>query len=71
MTDRIRSLTVALDADYRDDDIVALADAIRCFRGVVAVTANVVKANDWTAEQRVRFDLEAKLYEVLKPKDNT
>lgn len=49
MTDRIRTLTVALDHDYRDDDAQAILDAIRMVRGVAAVEAEVAGVEVMTA----------------------
>lgn len=38
MTDRIRTLTVHLDEDFRSDDVEAIASTIRMIRHVQAVT---------------------------------
>ena len=37
MTDRVRTLTVVLDRDYRTDDIEVVAQGIRMIKGVAAV----------------------------------
>jgi hypothetical protein len=67
MTDRIRSLTVALTTDLREDDVLPLVDAIRQLRGVLSVTTTAVTPNDWTTEQRVRLHVLDALQAVLFP----
>lgn len=57
MTDRIRSLTVALEKDTRDDDAEKLIEAIRCLRNVAGVTRHPVTPNDFAVETRVRNQL--------------
>jgi hypothetical protein len=37
MTDRVQSLTVFLEGDFRDDDVQILVDAISLMRGVARV----------------------------------
>ncbi len=44
MTDRIRHLTVTLDADYRDDELAALMGAIMQIRSVESVEPIVAAA---------------------------
>ena len=66
MTARIRSLTVALSSDIREDDVQSLIDAIHMMRNVISVTGNEVTPNDWTTEMRVRNEVFGKLLEVAK-----
>lgn len=66
MTARIRSLTVALSSDIREDDVQSLIDAIQMMRNVISVTGNEVTPNDWTTEMRVRNEVFGKLLEVAK-----
>lgn len=66
MTDRVRSLTVVLDKDYREDDIQALAQAIGQMRGVVGVALDVTNPNDYSNRVRIRAELTMKLYDALK-----
>ena len=47
MTDRIKGLTVALDRDYRDDDVQAIVDAILMVKGVAAVEKSVVDNDEF------------------------
>lgn len=68
MTDRINSLMVVLDVDYREDDIKPLIDAIGCFRGVVSVRKNVSDFNSVMAEDRAREKLTNKIWKVLEEK---
>lgn len=66
MTDRIRSLTVALDRDIREDDVEPLVAAIRMLRGVTAVTRHVVTPNDWATEERIRREWLDRFLGVVK-----
>ena len=54
MTDRIRTLTVVLDADYRDDDAKPIIDAILRIRGVGTVSGKVVDVGEYTARAAVQ-----------------
>lgn len=65
MTDRIKGLTVALDRDFRDDDVQAIVDAILMVRGVKSVTKSVVEMSDYTARIRVASELQSKVLEVF------
>jgi hypothetical protein len=67
MTDRVHSLTVVLDSNYRDDDVQGLIDAIQQFRGVVSVGKNVSDPTSYMAEQRARTALQDRVREVLWP----
>lgn len=66
MTDHYRSLTVVID-DMRDDDAEPLIKAIERMRGVRSVTGNVADLRDHTAYEHARWDLQKKLWSVLKP----
>jgi hypothetical protein len=67
MTNRISHLTVALDKEYRDDDVKAIVSAILMVRGVVDVTEHVADGSSWAVEQRVRSELGDRLIDVLYP----
>ena len=64
MTDRIHSLTVVLDKDMREDDVQAVANAIRMLRPVIDVHLNVADPVSVMAESRAKFDLRKKLAEL-------
>lgn len=66
MTDRIQGLTVALDRDYRDDDVEAIVNAIMMVKGVKGVTKSVVNISDYTARVRAITEIQGKLVDVLK-----
>lgn len=66
MTDRVNALTVVLDKDYRDDDIEALADAIRQFKGVIDVSLNISNPTDHVAQSRARTELISKMMDAFK-----
>ena len=65
MTDRFDSLTVVLDKDIREDDAVLILNAISMIKGVAIVGGNISDPQSYVAEQRVRRDLEKKLWEAL------
>ena len=65
MTDRIRHLTVVLDADYRDDDVASIVEAVRMIRGVARVETHVVEAQDQLARMAVRSEIERDLHQAI------
>lgn len=66
MTDRVAGFTVTLDADYREDDIEPLRQAIKAFRGVVSVERLVSDPALHIASQRERNRLREKLWQALE-----
>lgn len=66
MTDRVKSLTVVLAADTRDDDIESLVEAILHFKNVISVGTNIVSIEDFSARQRIRQEMVEKLWAALK-----
>ncbi len=66
MTDRIQGLTVALDRDYRDDDVEAIVNAIMMVKGVKGVTKSVVDTADYTARVRALTVVQGKILDVFK-----
>ena len=66
MTDRVKALTVVLDADYRIDDIQVLVDAIKMMRCVADVKPDIATYEDYMHRSRVRSDI---FQEVLKAFD--
>ena len=65
MTDRVNSLTVALEKDMRDDDIECLIQAIRLFKGVLTVGTNISDSNTYVAEQRCNKNMRQALYNII------
>lgn len=65
MTDRIKGVYVALDQDYRTDDVEAILDAIKMIKGVSDVAVNIANFDDWTNRSRIRTELSGKLWEAL------
>jgi hypothetical protein len=65
MTDRIRHLTVVLDADYRDDDVKPIVAALWLIRGVSLVETHVVGAQDHLARMTVQAEIERDLHEAI------
>ena len=65
MTDRVKGLYVALDKDYRDDDVQVLIAAIKMLRGVADVETNVVDINDYYNRAQIRDQLRSDLFAVI------
>jgi len=65
MTDRIRHLTITLDADYRDDDVESIVEAIRMIRGVEYIEEGIVTAEDHLARAAVRAEIQRSLHEAV------
>lgn len=59
-------LTVALDNNYRTDDLEHLISAIKQLKGVLDVRADVSDSTTWLALTKARFDLREKLWALLK-----
>lgn len=68
MSDRYNYLTVILEHDLKDEDAEPLIEAIKCFRGVLTVKANVVDMLALMTEERVRNELKDRLWRVLNEK---
>lgn len=66
MTDRYNAFTVVLDRDIRDDDAESIITAIRMVRGVLSVDPVVADTASWVAENRVRRDIETRIYKALR-----
>ena len=66
MTD-IKALTIVLEHDVRNDDIVSLITAITQLRGVLSVESHVAEIDSHVAERRAKNDLIKRLFKILKP----
>lgn len=67
MTDRIQSLVVVLDADYRDDDAEAFVKTIRMIKGVKHVEFGpVVDNEDYLARMRVGSEYESAIWDAIQ-----
>lgn len=67
MTDRIKGLTVTLEADIREPDSQPIIDAICLIDGVVDVATHVADIDDHMAHARARHDIYLQLIGILKP----
>ncbi len=66
MTSRVKGFIVTLAVDVREDDAEAIVTALGMVRGVVNVTSVGVDVDDHMNRQRIRIELERRLYEVLR-----
>lgn len=70
MTDRIAYLTVVLERDNRDDDVEALAEAIRHMRGVASVeNGKPVDSADYVARSRADVAWRERILSLLQIKE--
>lgn len=69
MTDRVHSITVVLDKNYRTDDVVCILDAIQQLRGILSAKANVADLESHIAEQRALEKLRDQMHDILYPKN--
>ena len=67
MTDRIHSLTIVLDKNYRDDDVESIVNAIKMIRGVLSVSLYVSNLDSHMAEERAKHELGQKLMKIIYP----
>ena len=66
MTDRVSGLIVALDRDYREDDVGNIITAIRSIRGVANVTLHKADlTSDWIIRQQLRLEWEQALRKTI------
>jgi hypothetical protein len=66
MTDRIRSLTIVLDRDYRADDVETVMHAIHMIKGVHSVSiGEPVSLKDHINREAVRKELQATLFQAI------
>lgn len=66
MTDHIRTLTVVLDQDFRDDDVQEIANAIRLIRHVSSVKlGEPLDMRDYVLRDHARRELRDKILEAL------
>lgn len=66
MTERIRTLTVLLDRDYREDDIEHFITVIGAIRGVDdVIKGEPVDASAWMARNIARRELYRKIIDLL------
>ena len=66
MTDRVKGLTVVFEEDMRDDDAEAIINGIRMMRNVASVTPRLVNSDDYYNREKIRVDLQTKIWEALK-----
>ena len=70
MSDRVASLTVILDHEYRTDDVEAIQKAIEMVKGVQKVVLGpVVDVNTYYARQKASVDITNRVLEALKEPD--
>lgn len=68
MTDRVVSLTVILDQEYRVDDVERIVDAITMVRGVAEVKLGpVANVDTYWAINKNRNDLLPKIIKLFHP----
>ncbi len=66
MSNRISSFLVVMQSDLTEEQAKATLDAIAQIRGVIAVKPEVSDINTAISTERARYELQAKLWAVLK-----
>ena len=66
MTDRAKGLFVALDKDYKNDDVQIIIDAISMIKGVDKVEMSVLDTSDYFARERVKSQIRKKLLKLYE-----
>jgi hypothetical protein len=72
VTDRIHSITIALEKDIREDDIESLIQALKHFRYVIDVKPNIcdAKTHSFVLEERLRREYEKRLWNALNESES-
>jgi hypothetical protein len=66
MTDRIRTVIVVLDNDYRTDDVQPILNALLMVKGVTsAEIGDVLDPTDYIARHALRHEVYAKLVDAV------
>lgn len=66
MTDRYKGCVVTFDRDVREDDVEPLMLAIRMLRGVKSVDLKMANVDDHMNRERIRSEIEEKLWAALR-----
>ena len=65
VTDLIKGLIVTFEKDIREDDAEAIIKAIQQLRAVADVRGSVSSPDDLMNQQRAKYELKEKMYNVL------
>lgn len=66
MSDRVKGFVVALDKNYREEDIEKIKQAIMQIKGVIGVKENVANADDYIIKVRITRKVQDRLYEIAE-----
>lgn len=66
MSNRINGLIIALDKDYREEDIESLKNAIMQLKGVISVKENIVSPDSFIISERIKSETREKIYNLYK-----
>lgn len=66
MTDRVNTITVALDHEMRVDDVQAIVDAIKAMRHVLDAKPGDVEPA-WAIREQMRMEFRKRLLIALDP----
>jgi hypothetical protein len=65
VTERTRSLVVALDKEYREDDVQVIINAIKMIKGVIDVNMNIFDGKDHMNSWASQLDFRTKIIKSL------
>lgn len=66
MGDRVKGFVVALDKNYREEDVEQIKNAITQIKGVLSVKENVMNPDDFINSVRITNDIKKRLYEIIE-----
>lgn len=64
MTQRVKGLTVAFEADFREDDIEHIIAAIKLIKGVAGVEHVEADHNDFINRSRIKHEFGEKIFNL-------
>lgn len=65
MTTKIKGFQVALDMNYREDDVEFIVNAIKMIKGVISVDPIEAEFSDYVEIVRVKQEMREKLYDLI------
>lgn len=66
MSDRVKGFVVALDKNYREEDVEQIKNAISQIKGVLSVKENVMNPDDFINSVRITNDIKKRLYGIIE-----
>jgi len=65
VSDRIKSIVVVLENDYREDDAAEIIMAIRMIKGVIDAQPTAWTSDDWVIRSRIRREMTDAIFAAI------